>query len=46
MDQNENRRCNHFRVNVRLHRNYTDNGYDADVTCFDCGLELDVVNVS
>lgn len=37
--------CRHFRVDVRLHRNYTDNGYDADVTCADCGFEFDVCNV-
>ena len=38
--------CRHYRVNVRLYRNYTDNGYDAEVTCDDCGMELDVMNVN
>ena len=39
-------RCRHFRVNVILHRKYTDNGYDAEAHCADCGMEIDVVEVT
>ena len=39
-------RCSHYRIKVDYRRNYTDDGYDINAECADCGIELDVVEVN